>query len=251
MSIHFEKFGSGPALIVIHGLFGTLDNLKTVGKSLSDHFEVFLIDAPAHGKSSTPTPLDLQSMADMVITFIKQQHLSKVSLLGHSLGGKIAMEVALKEPTLITKLIVADIAPVKYTRRHDAIINGLQSVTVDTNNRRDADSKLKGYIQEPGVRGFLLKSFLPNASSPWAFDLDALAKNYDNLIDGNTNVTSPVDTLFIIGGESNYVTLEHKTAILSRFPNTRSKVIHGTGHWLHAEKPAAFEKICREFLVQS
>lgn len=251
MSIHFEKFGTGPALILIHGLFGTLDNLKTIGKSLSDSFEVYLIDAPAHGKSSTPTPLDLQTMADMVINFIKQQNLSEVSLLGHSLGGKISMEVALKEPSLVSKLIVADIAPVKYTRRHDSIINGLQSVTADTKDRRSADHKLKQYIEEPGVRGFLLKSFQPNQSHPWAFDLEALSASYESLIDGNSDVSSPVNTLFIIGGNSNYVSLEHKSAILSRFPNTQSKVIHGTGHWLHAEKPAAFEKICRDFLVQS
>lgn len=248
MTIHFETLGSGQPLILIHGLFGTLDNLKSLAKKLSDTYQVFLIDAPGHGKSSTPAPLDLPHMADAVFQFITEQGLQNIRLIGHSLGGKIAMEVALQHPAVVKQLVVADIAPVTYPRRHEAIIAGLQSVTPQ-HNRATADQQLAQFIEEKSIRGFLLKSFINQNERLWAFDLPALADNYDHLIAGNSQKQSDVDTLFIVGGKSNYVTPAHREEILSRFPNTQSKVIHGAGHWLHAEKPTAFEKICRDFFL--
>lgn len=250
MSIHFETYGSGAPLIMIHGLFGTLDNLRSLAKKLSDQYRVYLIDAPAHGQSTTPLPLNLTTMAQTVIQFLDEQKLEKVTLLGHSLGGKIAMEMCLIAPHRINQLIVADIAPVTYPRRHDGIINGLKAVGSEIKHRRDADTVLKQFIPETGIRGFLLKSFVGENGKIWAFDLEALANDYENLIAGNSDKSCAVNTLFIVGGRSNYVGVEHKDAILARFPNTRSKIIQDAGHWLHAEKPTAFEKICRDFLVQ-
>ena len=254
MAIAHQVLGQGKPLIIIHGLFGTSDNLKQIAKALSDQFKIYLIDAPAHGASDTPSPLNLTTMAQNVIEFADEQGLAQFSLLGHSLGGKIAMEVALLQNERVDKLIVADIAPVQYTNRHDHIIEGLNAVNLTTlENRQQANELLTDYIDDVGIRGFLLKS-LTRAEKPqigwkWRFDLNALEQGYSNLIKGNSNLTFHRPTLYIIGGDSNYVLPEHKQEIVTRFPNTSVKVIQNAGHWLHAEKPTAFIKICRDFLA--
>lgn len=250
-TINFQELGDGQPLIVLHGLFGTLDNLKTVARQLSETYRVFLVDLPAHGGSDTPSPLNLATMADALEAFIKAQELSNVAILGHSLGGKVAMELALSSPDLISKLIVADIAPVAYERRHDSIIDGLKSVPLTNTTRQEADQSLAKEIEETGVRSFLMKSFARDGENwQWKFDLDSLAQSYDNLIKGNRQGVFDKPTLFIIGGNSNYVLPQHSEEITARFPKVAPKVIQGTGHWLHAEKPSAFVKICRDFLAQ-
>jgi len=254
MTISYQVLGQGKPLIIIHGLFGTSDNLKQIAKSLSDQYKVFLIDAPAHGDSTTPTPLTINTMAKAVIEFADEQGLKQFSLLGHSLGGKIAMEIALLDNSRVERLVVADIAPVQYSHRHDNIIQGLNSINLATlENRQQADETLSQFIDEVGVRGFLLKS-LTRAEKPatgwrWRFDLQALQQNYDNLIKGNSELVFQGPTLFIVGGNSNYVLPEHKPEIVARFPKVSVKVIQNAGHWLHAEKATAFIKICRDFLA--
>ena len=251
MTIHFTKFGQGAPLILIHGLFGTMDNLKSIGKGLAEDFTVYLIDVPGHGRSSTSAPLTLPNMADAVYQFTQEQGLARFSLLGHSLGGKVAMELSLTYPEAVHKLIVADIAPVQYGRRHDTIINTLKTVPLGSlPSRGQADKILARGIEEKGVRGFLLKSLGKDDKGDWQwqFDLNGLAENYHHLIAGNRDGQFNGQTLFIVGGQSNYVLPEHKASIVSRFPNVGSKLIHGAGHWLHAEKPTAFIKICRDFL---
>lgn len=256
MKINFQTFGTGSPLIIMHGLFGTLDNLKQIAKALSEHHCVYLIDLPGHGESDTPTPFTLSEMANAVIDFAKQQELDEFALLGHSLGGKVAMEVALLEPNLVSKVIVADIAPVQYERRHDKIIQGLKAIDlVSTENRQAADKTLANYVTELGVRAFLLKSLrrseISNQNWQWQFDLNALSENYDNLIDANSLSVYSGPVLFILGGNSEYVRPDHKAEIGKRFKNAKAKVIQNAGHWLHAEKPAAFEKICTDFLSNS
>ena len=255
MTIHFQTIGDGEPLVIIHGLFGTSDNLKSVARELSNQFKVFLIDAPGHGDSDSVSPLSIGNMATEVANFITELNIGPVAILGHSLGGKIAMEVALTKPNLVSKLIVADIAPVQYTRRHDAIISSLKAVPLDSlSSRQEADAILAERIEEPGVRSFLLKSLVRNKESgsgwKWRFDLEQLSKDYDELIKANIVAEFTKPTLFIIGSESNYVTPDYRPHIVSRFPNVQAKTINGAGHWLHAERTVAFVKISRDFLSQ-
>ncbi|MDB2373689.1 alpha/beta fold hydrolase [Psychrosphaera haliotis] len=255
MTINYQSMGEGKPLIIIHGLFGTSDNLKAVARELSDEHKVYLIDAPGHGDSDTVVPLSIANMANAVSDFIKQLNVGPVQILGHSLGGKIAMEIALANPELISKLIVADIAPVQYKPRHDDIISSLQAVPLSTlENRKDADEILARKINEPGVRSFLLKSLVRDKSKPgewmWRFNLDQLSSDYNELIKSNREGTYSGSTLFIIGSESSYVLPEHRGEIVGRFPNTKAKTINGAGHWLHAERSVAFVKICRDFLSE-
>ena len=255
MSIIFQTFGEGKPLLIIHGLFGTSDNLKAVAKQLSDSHKVYLLDAPGNGESASLPKLSSNTIALTVVDFIKEQNLTLVSILGHSLGGKIAMEIALIAPEIIDKLLVADIAPVQYTRRHDDIIASLKAVPLQgLTGRQEADEILAKKIPEKGVRGFLLKSLVKDntadAAWTWRFDLDQLAKDYDELIKANSTGHFDGPTLMIIGSESNYVQNEHRPAIVERFPNVKAKIISGAGHWLHAERQTAFVKICRDFLSQ-
>ncbi|NVK24501.1 MAG: alpha/beta fold hydrolase [Gammaproteobacteria bacterium] len=255
MTINFQKMGQGEPIVIIHGLFGTSDNLKQIAKALSDTRLVYLIDLPGHGGSDSTHPLSLVNMAKRIHEFCQSQSLNNFDVLGHSLGGKVAMELALMQPLLIRSLIVADIAPVEYPRRHDAIIQGLQSVDlINTPSRQQADKTLQTLIDDRGIRAFLIKSLKRDKSNSmawqWDFDLQNLAKDYDLLIKAPRKGVFDKNTLFIIGGESNYVLPEHKQEIIERFPNVKVKVIQNAGHWLHAEKPVAFEKICRDFLSQ-
>jgi len=252
MTIHFQKLGQGAPLVIIHGLFGTSDNLKAVAKGLSDEFTVYLIDAPGHGNSTSLRPLSLEAMARAVYEFTLSQGLERFSILGHSLGGKIAMELSLLHPNSVERLIVADIAPVHYPRRHDSIISALKSVPLLTlSGRGEADQILAGHINEAGVRGFLLKSLVRTVNNEgwqWKFDLERLANDYEFLVSANRQGNYSGRVLFIVGGNSNYISPEHKQDIIGRFPNATSKLIQGAGHWLHAEKPSAFIKITRDFL---
>lgn len=252
MAINFQTFGQGEPLVVIHGLFGTSDNLKAVAKQLADQYRVFLIDAPGHGDSDSLPLLSLSNMANAVYEFLKDQNLISVAMLGHSLGGKIAMELALTQPGVINKLLVADIAPVQYKPRHDAIISSLKAVPLtQIKSRQEADAILSEKISEPGVRGFLLKSLVRSGDGwRWRFDLDQLAHDYSELIKGNSDLSFSGPVLMIVGGESNYVLPEYRQEIVRRFPNVEAKVIAGAGHWLHAERQTAFVKICRDFLLR-
>ncbi len=257
MAINYQKLGSGEPMIIMHGLFGTLDNLKLIAKSLAETHTVYLIDLPGHGESDRVEPFDLPHMAQAVIEFAEQMQLGTFSILGHSLGGKVAMEVALVRPDLVKSIAVADIAPVQYYRRHDAVLAGLNSIDlVHTKSRQDADKVMSGHIEEAGVRAFLLKSLrrAPEQSAAnwvWYFDLPHLERSYENFIKANSEgkYTGPV--LFIVGGNSEYVKPEHQQAIQDRFDNIKVKVIQNAGHWLHAEKPVAFEKICTDFFHNS
>jgi esterase len=253
MHIEYQKIGQGTPLIILHGLFGTSDNLKPIAKALSDQYCVYLLDAPAHGNSDSLSKLSLANMAKAIETFCLEHNLSSISILGHSMGGKIAMELALSNPELVSKLIVADISPVQYERRHDTIINALREINLTSiTSRQEADKQLSNSILEVGVRAFLLKSLKKNTEGQWqwAFDVNSIARDYDELIKGNRDDTFSKPTLFIIGGNSNYVTEQHREAIINRFPNVSTKLIQNAGHWLHAEKPVAFVKICRDFLSE-
>ncbi len=269
MAIHFQTMGQGTPLILIHGLFGTSDNLKALAKELADTYLVYLIDLPAHGDSDSVFPLTIPNVANTITEFIKEQGLNNVALLGHSLGGKMAMEIAISNPTLVSRLIVADIAPVQYTRRHDEIMESLNAVPVHSiKSRKEADQILAQNIPELGVRSFLLKSLVrvtsikdattinrPDKGNElkgwtWRFDLESLCKYYDELIKANSDLEYNGPTLFIIGNESDYVKKDYQPEIIKRFPAVQAKIIDGAGHWLHSERAVAFTKICRDFLSQ-
>ena len=239
-------------VILIHGLFGSYENLGVIERSLSEQYQVVNVDVRNHGRSEHSEQMNYLLMADDLAQTLDNLGIAKAILLGHSMGGKLAMAFALTRPQRVEKLIMADIAPVAYPPRHNTIFTALDAVDLaNITSRADADAQLAVYIDEIGVRQFLLKSLLKQESGfSWRFNLAALKANYQHLIsqplqEGCYN--GPV--LFIKGGDSDYILPEHKDRIMQLFPNAQAKVIQGTGHWLHAEKPAVFTKLVKDFLL--
>lgn len=241
-----------PPLVLIHGLFGSYENLGVIERGLSGQYYTINIDVRNHGRSGHSATMSYAEMAEDLAQTLDHLAVPQAILLGHSMGGKLAMAFALKYPHRVSKLILADIAPVAYPPRHDSIFAGLNAVDLATiSNRADADKQLAAYINEAGVRQFLLKSLIKQDDTfQWRFNLSALQANYPALIAEpmlNGQFTGPV--LFIKGADSDYILPEHRPAILQLFPAAQAKIIQGTGHWLHAEKPAAFIKLVQDFLL--
>lgn len=253
MILHTDITGQGKPLVLIHGLFGSLENLGVIARNLADRFQVINIDLPNHGRSPWSEQLSYRGMASDVAQTLQHLGIESAYVLGHSMGGKTAMQLAFDYPTLVKKLILADISPVVSQARHHHILAGLNHVQLATlADRRDADVQLSAFINELGVRGFLLKSLHKDVDGhfSWRFNLKLLTSQYQEVLAApiaNAPYTGPA--LFIKGGDSDYITAEHQAEILRLFPNAKAKVIQGAGHWLHAEKPAAFTKICADFLL--
>ena len=254
MLLHNRISGSGQQIVVlIHGLFGNLDNLKSMGKTLEKDYTVLCVDLRNHGLSFRDDAITYTDMAADIQQLLRDSDLKKPAwFIGHSMGGKVAMRLALDSPEIVAGLIVADIAPTAYPPdRHDQILEALHAVTnaPHIQNRRDADLVLQNFIQDMGTRQFLLKSFYTEAGKPnWRFNVDAIQKNYLNICDWpdhSETYTGP--TLFIKGELSDYMHEKHTASIPSHFPGAKLETLEGTGHWLHAEKPNEFNKLVKDF----
>lgn len=252
MILHTEITGQGQAIVLIHGLFGSYENLGVIARALAGQWQVVNLDMRNHGRSDWHDSMSYALMAEDVKDTLDHLGLDKVILLGHSMGGKIAMEFALRYPEHVDKLILADISPVQNRPRHHEILSALDGI--DLNNlqsRQQADQQLALSINETGVRQFLLKSlYKEDEQFRWRFNIKALIANYPQLLEAPPSkgpYTGP--TLFIKGAESDYLLPEHQSLIQQLFPNSKAKIIMGTGHWLHAEKPVAFAKIVTDFLL--
>ncbi len=238
-------------VVLLHGLFGSAANLGMVARGLAPHFPVYSVDLPNHGHSPRLDRMDYPSMAAEVIEFLEQNALAPAHLLGHSMGGKVAMQVALQRPELVNQLIVADIAPVRYPGHHDQILAGLDAVArIAPQGRREADAVLSEYVEESGVRAFLLKSWQKDDQDRynWLLNLDAIRSSYPLLGEANQGEPYEREVFFIKGSESSYILPEHRDQILTLFPHATVKVLEGTGHWLHAEKPQLFNRLVLRFL---
>ena len=245
--------GQGQPLILLHGLFGMGDNLSMVAKPLSEYFQVYKLDLRNHGRSPRTDSMTLTEMAADVKAFMDAHGIAKAHILGHSLGGKVAMQLALDHPEMVEKLIVADIAPVAYSGGHKDVFAGLEAVDLaNLSSRRDADNTLRQFIHENNVRLFLLKNLYrsDDGGFQWRINLPVLSRCYDNLGQANHGdepFTGPV--LFIKGELSDYIIEAYTDATRRLFPNAQLKIIQNTGHWLHAEKPAIFNQLVKRFLT--
>lgn len=245
--------GNGPALVVLHGLFGDADNFRSIALHLERYFQVIRLDLPGHGKSPHLSPMSFQNMAQAVHSHLADEGVSRCHLLGHSLGGKVAMQMAgNSQDLLIEKLVVVDIAPKLYPAHHTVILDALSQLPLnELKNRSDADKRLQGTITDAGVRGFLLKSLHRDADGQygWRFDLNGIRNDYE-LIRQPPDFAEVVQcpSLFIKGGNSDYISHGDELPIRKNFRNPKFKEIAGTGHWPHAEKPALFARLCLEFL---
>jgi esterase len=255
--LNYQQIGKGEHIVLIHGLFGSLENLNMVAKSLSHHYCVTSVDVRNHGSSFHKENMDYQVLAQDVINLLDNLSINDCHLLGHSMGGKIAMKIALSFPDRVRKLIIADIAPVKYPAHHLTIIKGLQAIDLTkVHKRKDADSQLAEYVTDNSVRPFLLRNIVLNEQGKFQFkcNLNYIEQGYQQIMQSISNpseVAFKKDTLFIKGANSDYILPEHQQDISLLFPKAKAKIIQGAGHWLHAEKTVAFNKIVEGFLSQN
>lgn len=252
MDLNYKEFGKGDPLIILHGLFGTLDNWQTIAKQLAEHYWVFIVDQRNHGKSPHHEELSYPLMAEDLHNFMEAKWIPRAHIMGHSMGGKTAMQFALTYPDMVDKLIVVDIAPGENPRGHDLIFAGLQSLKLDLiTSRGEADEQLEASIKEFGIRQFLLKNLTRNKSGGyrWKMNLPAIHENYTNILAAiNHDIPYDGDSLFISGENSDYITETSKTIIHSLFPEAEIKTIADAGHWVHADQPAALLETVRAFL---
>lgn len=251
--------GEGAPLILLHGLFGALENLGAIARQFQKERQVHALDLRNHGSSFHTDTMDYPSMAADVLAYMNEQGIDRASLLGHSMGGKVAMQVALQAPERVEKLIVADIAPITYKPRHDAILEGLkQTDLTSVRSRREADKQLAEYVEMPGVRQFLLMNLerIPQEEQVkdgpvyrWRLNLKAIDACYGNLAAApEAGDPYPGSVLFLKGEESAYIQDKHRDEINRLFPANQLQVVEGTGHWLHAEKTDTFVALCQQFL---
>ncbi len=255
MKLAFEVFGDStqPPLIILHGFFASARNWRNVAEKLATQFYVYVLDQRNHGGSFHDAVMDYPTMTADLLLFIEQQGLNRVSLLGHSMGGKVAMWFALNYPDKVDKLIVADIAPVSYPHNLDKTIGALKALPLDQiSNRKQAEAFLAESIPELSYRQFLLQNLvLVNGAYCWRVDLDIFYQAAPAIIAfPDTDKLAPFvgNSLFIAGEHSDYVKAE---TISDLFPGAKLCVIAGAGHWLHVQQPVIFITEVKNFLMQS
>ncbi|MGC9341690.1 MAG: alpha/beta fold hydrolase [Bacteroidales bacterium] len=268
MKLNFKKFGEGPALIILHGLYGSSDNWVNIGKELSDHFEVFLIDHRNHGGSPHTDEHNYTLLREDLNEFMEQQSISRATLLGHSMGGKAAMFFAAKYPEKIDNLIVVDISPRSYkspdkpaphTIDHLNVIQALMSVDFNkVDNRMDVDMVLAETIKSQRIRQFLLKNVKRKDKNSFCWKLnlktlhDAMPAIMDGLDPATINIGQGITgfpVLFIKGENSDYISDPDFPLIRQLFPSAEIVTIPNAGHWVHAEQTELFMKNIRYFLA--
>ena len=254
MLLHYNSFGSesSPSLIILHGLLGSSDNWHSISHRFGDRFHTFALDARNHGRSPHSGQFNYQFMADDVVEFMAQHRIASASLMGHSMGGKTAALAALLHPELVDKLIVVDIAPKSYKSHHDQVLDALTSLDLKAfRYRKDIDEALTLKIPETSVRQFLMKNLARDESSGfrWKMNLDVIEKNYKRI-----NEELPKDkqfnkpTLFIRGGNSNYIQMDDLPLIGQLFPKAELVTIKDAGHWVHVDAPEEFLSNVLDFL---
>jgi len=251
MKLFFRELGEGRPLIILHGLFGSSDNWLTIAKQLADDYKVYSIDQRNHGNSLHSDQFDYPTMADDLHKFILENNIQNPVIIGHSMGGKVAMQFAVNQPDMWDKLIVVDIAPKSYPVHHDEILRGLNGLNLgQLESRGDADKQLAKYVPEIGVRQFLLKNLSRDSDGfSWKINLPVLTRNIEIIgagLDGKLNSKKPV--LFINGANSGYIKESDFDLIRSHFPEAEIHTIKNAGHWVHAERPDDFMEVVTNFL---
>ncbi|MEH6589563.1 MAG: alpha/beta fold hydrolase [Halioglobus sp.] len=252
VNIHSSQAGDGPAVILLHGLFGMGSNLAAMSRALQDNYCVYSLDLPNHGRSGWVQSIDTPAMATAILGWMDEQGISIAALVGHSLGGKVAMTMALQQPQRVSALVVADIAPVQYGSGHEREFAALQAVaSAGCQSRKEAHVLMSEYLDNEAVIQFLLKNLVRQADGcySWRFNLPGIVAGY-GAVRAAVASTSPYQkpVLFIKGGDSDYIQEKHRDQIMSLFPQTQLKVMPGCGHWLHVENPRLFNSLVGRYL---
>ena len=253
MKLFYRHSGEGSPLIILHGLFGSSDNWFSLAKVFAQHFSVYLLDQRNHGQSPQSDEFNYQLLAEDLHFFVQEHHLHKPHIIGHSMGGKTAMNFAVKYSDLLSKLIVVDIVPKSYPVHHDHILDGLDAIDINAlTSRNEADLILSQHVPEPDVRQFLLKNLYRTSEGKfqWRVNLRAIDNHIEEIGAGmQYSGTFGGPTLFINGVRSNYFKPGDEKLIQSLFPSAQIITLD-TGHWVQAEKPKDFAETAISFLMK-
>jgi len=251
--LHSNIEGEGIPILILHGFLGMSDNWKSVSLALAKKgFEVHALDLRNHGRSFHSEEFTYEAMANDVLNYCRAHQLSSVYIIGHSMGGKTAMLFACQNPSLVKKLIIADIGPKYYPPHHQDILNGLAAVDFSKNpDRASVDETLKQYIKIPSVRQFLTRSLYWKTPEQLAFrfNVAVFITSYEEIGKAlSADLIFEKPTLFVRGGVSNYIMDEDVPEIKNHFPNFALETMPDVGHWLHAENPTLFLDLVLDFI---
>lgn len=248
---------TGPRLVLLHGLFGQGKNWLTAAKTLSSEFRVVMVDLPNHGRSGWTEDFSYAEMSDAVAELIRTGGSEPVSLLGHSMGGKVAMAVALRNPDLVSKLVVEDVSPVRAEGKDNfgQYVRGMRALDLDTlTSRAAADAALRDAVPDPVVRGFLLQNLRRESGAQpawrWQMNLRLLGDRLADVGDWPDLGTQPYPgpVLWLAGAKSDYIRPEFAPAMRRLFPRAQLVTVKNSGHWVHSEEPEVFAQTVRRFL---
>ena len=258
MELNYKSFGEGFPIIILHGLLGSLDNWQSIAKKLADPtlshkpYCVYILDQRNHGKSPHTAAIDYTLLTADLHDFFTQHQLKKAHVIGHSMGGKVAMNFALLYPQMVEKLVVVDITPATYNDKHNSVFTALFAVDVTKATAREyVENTLRQKLENDETTVQFLMKGLSRADEgfEWKFNLDALHTNY-NRIAASIHSANPYlgKTLFVKGAKSSYINSTNYSTIVDLFPNHELAEIADAGHWVHAEKPIEFLKEVIQFL---
>lgn len=244
-----QNLHNNSPIVLVHGLFGSLDNLGILARDLLADHDVIQVDMRNHGLSPRSDDMSYPAMAQDLLDTLDANQIEKATFIGHSMGGKAVMALTALAPERIDRLVAIDIAPVDYhVRRHDEIFAAINAVTsAGVSTRQQAATVMREYLHEEGVIQFLLKSFVDGA---WRFNVPVLWEQYPHIVGWETIPAWEHPALFIPGGNSPYVTEAYRDDLLAQFPQAKAHVIAGAGHWVHAEKPDAVLRTIRRYLAE-
>lgn len=252
MKLAYREYGSGPPLVILHGLFGQSDNWNTLAKVFSEQgFRVFTVDLRNHGLSPHSEEWSYSAMAEDLKTFLVDHQLVHPILLGHSMGGKVLLFFEHSHPGLAAKLIIADIAARQYPPHHQKVIKALKAVNFDEiTSRKEAEAVMLNYLEDFGTRQFLLKNIYWRESDrmDWRFNLNVISREIERIGIEAPAFTSGTPALVLRGEKSDYIQENDVLDFNKRFSNLEIETIAGAGHWLHAEKPKEFSEAVLRFI---
>jgi esterase len=242
--------GSGPPIVLLHGLFGSARNFGTIQRALSPLFRVIAMDARNHGASPHAAGMHYPTLAADVLETLDALRIERAALVGHSMGGKTAMTLAVLAPERIGRLMVADIAPVPYQHENESVAEAMRAIPLHAAlTRAEAEAALTGAIPAPAMRTFLIQNLQFGPQPYWRIGLDEIAAAIPDLEGWETpDGNYPGPTLFVSGAQSDFVQPGHRPVIRALFPAARFVSVKNAGHWLHADNPAGFLSVVEAFL---
>ncbi|KEY90609.1 esterase/lipase [Candidatus Photodesmus katoptron] len=255
LNYKLEGKRTSSVILLLHGLFGNLDNLGILSRNFKQHYQTLSVDLRNHGLSFHSNIHNYEIMAKDVVTLLMHLDFDHIHIIGHSMGGKVAMKVATLIEKKISTLIILDISPVQYFRKQDDnMLKGLLLIKQQKlDNRSKALKVLAEYIKEQSIRQFFNKSLYLNNKGIicWRFNIDAINNNYESILGWKSISLISIPTIFIKGANSDYILPKHKENIQKQLSNSEIHSISNTGHWLHVENPIQIIKIIQKFIKKN